>query len=87
MVREGMRQAVTSGSSKFLSTLPFKVAGKTGTAQIGGGENHAWFTGFAPYTNAEVVVTVLLEEGKKSDYAVRVARDILEAYARIFSKQ
>lgn len=80
VVREGLRRAVTDGSSKALASLPVEVAGKTGTAQTGRARNHAWFTGFAPYEEPEVVVTVLLEDGDKSDYAVRVARDIFEAY-------
>lgn len=84
VVREGMRRAVESGSSRFLSDLPFSVAGKTGTAQTGHGRNEAWFSGFAPYENPEVVVTVLLEEGDKSDYAVRAAKDILQTYFELY---
>lgn len=80
VVREGMRRAVRDGSARLLSSLPFAVAGKTGTAQTSLQRNHAWFTGFAPYENPEIVISVLLEEGDKSDYAVRVAKDILAAY-------
>ena len=28
---------------------PIPVAGKTGTAQLGAGDPHSWFAGFAPY--------------------------------------
>ena len=87
IVREGMRRAVETGSSKFLASLPYSVAGKTGTAQTGRARNHAWFTGFAPYDNPEVVVTVLLEEGEKSDFAVRAAREILETYFALYPQQ
>jgi penicillin-binding protein 2 len=80
VVREGMRQAVESGSGRFLLDFPYKVAGKTGTAQTANFGNHAWFTGFAPYEDPKIVVTVLLEGGDKSDYAVRAAGEILEAY-------
>ncbi|MFY9457522.1 MAG: penicillin-binding protein 2 [Candidatus Spechtbacterales bacterium] len=84
VVREGMRQAVLNGSSRFLSDFSYKVAGKTGTAQTANFGNHAWFTGFAPYEDPEIVVTVLLEGGDKSDYAVRAAKEILEAYFEIY---
>lgn len=84
VVREGMRRAVTSGSSQFLRDLPYMVAGKTGTAQTGRGRNHAWFTGFAPFEDPAIVITVLLDEGKNSNYAVRAAKDILEAYFKIY---
>lgn len=33
IVREGMRQTITSGSARSLSSVPVAVAGKTGTAQ------------------------------------------------------
>ncbi len=81
-VQEGMRQTVTAGSARSLSNLPFKVAGKTGTAQAGGdAANHAWFTCYAPYEAAEIAVTVLIENGGGGDVAaVPVARKVLEAW-------
>lgn len=84
VVREGMRRMVESGSGVFLADFPYEIAGKTGTAQTGRARNHAWFTGFAPYDDAEIVVTVLFEEGEKSDYAVRAAKEIFEAYFDIY---
>lgn len=60
----GMRDCVTSGSCQRLSSLPFAVAGKTGTAQWNSNKpNHAWFTSFAPFNAPEIVVTILVEEG------------------------
>ncbi len=78
VVREGMRQTVTSGSARSLSLLSYPVAGKTGTAQTGEeGVTHAWFTGFAPYENPRIALTILLEEGGEgSSFAVPVARDV-----------
>lgn len=83
VVRAGMRLAVTDGSAKNLAALPVLVAGKTGTAQVGGSENtHAWFTSFAPYEQPELVVTVLLEEGGEGDKdAVPLAREIWQWWA------
>ncbi len=82
IVREGMRDCVTLGSCRGLSTLPFAAGAKTGTAQWNKDRNtHAWFTSFAPYEQPEIVVTVLLEEGGEgSRVAVPVARDILAAW-------
>lgn len=78
VVQEGMRQTVISGSARSLNNLSLPLAGKTGTAQIGGSENtHAWFTSFGPYEKPAFVVTVLLEEGGAGDEAaVPIARDI-----------
>lgn len=84
-VRLGMRDAVVYGSARSLSTLPFEVAGKTGTAQWHPTKNtHAWFTGFAPFENPEIVVSVLIEEGGEgSSFATPVAKEVLAAYARL----
>lgn len=82
IVREGMRQAVTGGSAQSLADLPVKAAGKTGTAQWSTKKPpHAWFTGFAPYDNPEIAVTVLVEEGiEGSGIATRIAKDIFYWY-------
>ena len=81
-VREGLREAVVSGSARRLSTLPVASAGKTGTAQWHSWKSpHAWFTGWAPYENPELVITVLVEEGEEgSRAATPVAYDILKWY-------
>jgi penicillin-binding protein 2 len=82
IVREGMRQTVVSGSARSLSSVPVEVAGKTGTAQWSTKKpTHAWFTGFAPYDQPQVVITILIEEGGEgSSIAVPIARDFLTWY-------
>jgi peptidoglycan glycosyltransferase len=40
------------------------TAGKTGTAELGPGQRpHAWFVGFAPADDPEIVVAVIVEHG------------------------
>jgi len=82
IIRRAMRETVISGSAQSLQNVGVSVAGKTGTAQWHPDkENHAWFTGFAPYENPEVAITVLVEEGKEgSTVAVPIAREILDYY-------
>lgn len=84
IVRRGMRETAISGSARSLSSSPWPMAGKTGTAQWRDGEpTHAWFTGFAPYDDPQIVVTVLVEAGGEgSRAATPVARDIMEAWLR-----
>jgi penicillin-binding protein 2 len=84
-VRLGMRDAVTYGSARALSVLPFAAAGKTGTAQWSSHKKtHAWFTGFAPFESPEIVVAVLVEEGGEgSSFAVPVAKDVLQAWWKL----
>ena len=82
IVQKGMRQAVIDGSSVALSALPVKAAGKTGTAQFGNeNKTHAWFAGYAPYDDPEIVLIVLVEGGGEGHAAaVPVAKEILEWY-------
>ncbi|MFA7662744.1 MAG: penicillin-binding protein 2 [Patescibacteria group bacterium] len=82
IVQEGMRDTVVYGSGVSLSSLPFTSAGKTGTAQAGGDkENHGWFTGYAPYENPEIEITILIENGGGGDVvAVPIAKEVLRWY-------
>ncbi len=82
VLQKAMRQTITEGSGRYLSLLPVSSAGKTGTAQFSSTKDpHAWFTAYAPYENPEVVITVLIEEGKEgSSVAVPIAYDILNYY-------
>lgn len=88
IVRQAMRQAVTSGSARSLQSVPVAVAGKTGTAQWSSKHRpHAWFTGFAPYSDPEIVITVLIEEGGEgSDTAIPIAREFLTWYFEVYKK-
>ena len=80
VVQDGMRDTVVYGSARSLGILPVAVAGKTGTAQWQEGKRtHAWFIGYAPFKNPQIVVTILIEEGGEgSSTAVPIAKDILE---------
>ncbi len=73
----GMKDCIDTGPCGVLKYLPFSVAGKTGTAQWSSQKDtHAWFTSFAPYSNPEIVVTIMLEEGGEgSRTASHIASD------------
>ena len=79
-----MRQTVLSGSGRALSGEPFEVAAKTGTAEAPSGNPHGWFIAFAPFTNPEIAVAVMVENGGEGYIsALPVARDILQEYFRL----
>jgi penicillin-binding protein A len=58
------------------------VAGKSGTAQLGGtGEPHSWFIGFAPAAAPTVAIAVLVEQGGRGgERASPLAGQMLRAY-------
>lgn len=82
VAREGMRGAVTYGSSLTLSDLPVTSAAKTGTAQTGREDfYHNWVTVFAPYDEPEIVITVMIENVPEEQVAaLPVAKEILNWY-------
>jgi penicillin-binding protein 2 len=65
VVREGMRQAVTSATAGALNLPYIKVAAKTGTAQTGvrNQYDNSWIVGFFPYENPQYSFVVVLERG------------------------
>ena len=64
-VRNGMRAVVEGpkGTGKAIGGLKVSCAGKTGTAQIGGGEKDTWIIAFAPYENPTIAVSMVVERG------------------------
>lgn len=68
VAREGMRQVIggTTSTATF-AAVPVPVAGKSGTAETDPTtkrRSHAWYVAYAPYDTAELVFSVLLEEGE-----------------------
>ena len=87
VVREGMRQSVTQvtprGAAWRAAVPGYEVAGKTGTAEFyRNGEllEHAWFTGFAPYDDPEMVVTVYFDLGVGGVNAAPIGGLIMEYF-------
>lgn len=81
VVQQGMREAVTGGTSQILKDLPFEVAAKTGTAQtMVGVDTHAWFVAYAPYENPTLVMAVLIENGGEGTESAHVVNEILQQY-------
>ena len=81
---DAMRSVVTGGTGRAaMQGEPIAVAGKTGTAQVGAGEPHSWFAGFAPYGAAaahRIAFAVIVEHGGYGARAAApVARELVDA--------
>lgn len=84
VLREALVEAVdgpggTAGGGLAGCDIP--VAGKTGTAEAGGGRpDHAWFAGFVPADSPKYIFVVALEHaGDAATAAVPVGRRLVEA--------
>lgn len=62
-VKRALTRVVESGTGQGAQASGVTIAGKTGTAQNPPRPDHAWFVGYAPAENPEVVFAVLVENG------------------------
>lgn len=81
-MNEFMKEVVKNGTGTSLNTFSYEVAGKTGSAEFDSyGTSHAWFVGYAPADTPRVAISIVVEgAGTGSQYAVPVARQMLEEY-------
>lgn len=92
-VIQGMWSVVNGGGTAGNSRLPgIDLCGKTGTAQLASNDyvktlkaghelvDNAWFVGFAPKDNPEIVVAALYEGGAHGDRAAPIVRDVVKMY-------
>ncbi|PYT15896.1 MAG: penicillin-binding protein 2 [Acidobacteria bacterium] len=92
-VISGMYGVVNEGGTGASAAIPgLQLCGKTGSAQRASNalvksgrvgremKDNAWFVGFAPRENPEIVVAVLFENGEHGNLAAPIARDVIKAY-------
>jgi cell division protein FtsI/penicillin-binding protein 2 len=89
-LREALGAVVAEGTGKQARVPGVSVGGKTGTAQTHEfksdadrkrrDQDHAWFAGFAPLDEPQVVVVVFAERaGLGGQVAAPIAREVLKA--------
>ncbi|MBE9079311.1 penicillin-binding protein 2 [Romeria aff. gracilis LEGE 07310] len=83
VLREGLRQVVSSGTGKVLKDpdLP-PISGKSGTAEAPPYQSHTWFGAYGPSDNPEIVVVAFGEHsgGGGGSFAAPMVKQVLEAY-------
>lgn len=82
-LRDAMADVVSGrGTAGSAAIQGLAIAGKTGTAQVDGKPDHAWFVGFAPHDQPKIVVAVFLEFGLHGYSAARIATRVMEQYLK-----
>lgn len=87
-IKDYMLEVVERGTGTAARVSGIKVCGKTGTAEnektdANPNATHALFTGFAPYDDPQIAVTVVLEyAGSGGSKAAPIAREMIRAYLR-----
>ena len=64
-IKSAMLDVVESGTGTGARVSGVSVAGKTGTAEIGGGYANSLFIGFAPYEEPTLAISVCIEGGEE----------------------
>ncbi|MBI4770149.1 MAG: hypothetical protein HY784_06995 [Chloroflexi bacterium] len=95
LIQQGMRQVIIDGTgSKYVHVEGVAIAGKSGTAeycdniaqqknlcQFGNWPEHAWFVGYGPYENPEIMVLVFVYNGGEGSItAGPIVSEVLNAY-------
>ncbi len=84
-VHRGMRAVVENLAT--YDDMSIAVAGKTGTAQEKTTRaNHAWFVGYAPYDQPEIVVTTRIAFGYTSANSAQLSKDVFKYYFNLEDK-
>ncbi len=80
-VRTGLNRVVEYGTAAAVRLKEVAIAGKTGTAQNPPRPDHAWFVGYAPADDPEVVFSVLVENaGHGASVAAPIAARLIRAW-------
>ncbi len=82
IVREGMREAVTSGTMTLVNFPYVSIAAKSGTAQLGVAKDrvNSWAIGFYPYEKPKYAFAILAESAPNNQTpgAVYALRDTID---------
>ena len=88
-ILEGMRSVTSETGGTAYSVFKdfnIEVGGKTGSAQTGSDDVNAWFVGFAPFDDPEVVVVAMIEKGSHGSFTAEMVKAILAEYFGVNSQ-
>jgi penicillin-binding protein 2 len=81
-IQMALADVVARGTAAGAQIQGLTIAGKTGTAQVNGQLDNAWFVGYAPANDPKIVVAIIIEEGLHGSTAARVATKLMERYLK-----
>lgn len=80
-IQDGMAGAVNFGTAKIARLDSIQICGKTGTAENPHGEDHSWFSCFAPREEPKIAIGIIVENsGFGATYAAPIASLMVEKY-------
>lgn len=83
LLKEALKGVTTNGTARAaFSGFPVPIAGKTGTAQVQGKQDTAWFASYGPADDPQYVVVVMIEQGGFGGMVAAPA--VRQIYSKIF---
>ncbi len=79
-LNEMLELVVEKGTARSLNDLTFKVAGKTGSAEVTSEVTHGWFAGYAPSDNPKIALAIIFEDSGGSKATLNTVGNIFEYY-------
>jgi len=82
VIKEGLIAVVAEGTGQGLNdgSIPL-TAGKTGTSEVIGQEDHSLYVAFGPAQKPEIAIAVVVENGGYGSVAAApIAKEVFQAY-------
>ena len=68
IIEEGMKgSANVGGTAQAVASLPFDIAAKTGTAEVGNDTVHSWYMGYTPVEDSKLGMVIFMERGPRAN--------------------
>ncbi|ELA08576.1 penicillin-binding protein 2 [Moraxella macacae 0408225] len=92
-MQNAMEDTVKNGTAKKVYTSQYRLAGKTGTAQVKSiaqgkrynestlnerHRDHGWFIAFAPVENPQIAVALIVENGRGGSIVAPLAKQVID---------
>jgi penicillin-binding protein 2 len=70
----------TAFTRAHLTPMRYTIGGKSGTTEHNGGDPHGWFVAVGPMEDPQIVVAVIVEEGRSGSAHSPIAIDLVQTY-------
>lgn len=88
IIRESLRNVVTEGTAGYAKNAPFKIAGKTGTAELKltldeeDGAQNGWFVGY-PSEDQDILIAMMMEKVQDKGASALVVEKVTDVMEKV----